>query len=87
MPKQNEELAWLSVIARSLAFLCLHAADVRDKDLVTQATLLDSLGLIRRDTAALLGSTEESIRVVFWKAQKGKGGRGGSKKSQRKESK
>ena len=61
MAKENEENIWLSVIARSLAFICLHAADLRDKDLVSQATLLEGLGLARRDAAALFGSTEESI--------------------------
>ncbi len=58
----NEESdRWLAVIGRSLAFLCLHHADLRDKDIGEQAELLEALGLARRDTAALLNSTEASV--------------------------
>jgi DNA-directed RNA polymerase specialized sigma24 family protein len=80
------EREWLAVIGRSLAFLCLHAADLRDKDLLRQANLLDDLGLSKTDVAKLLGTTEESIRVTRHRARKKKGRSGGNKASKKKRS-
>lgn len=76
----NDE--WLAVIARSLAFLCLAEADIRDKDLATQARFLQNLGVPRRDSANLLGTSEESIRVLLHRSNKKKGGsKRGAKKA------
>lgn len=55
---------WTSVIARSLAFLCLHYGDMRDKTLLDQAEFLDRLGMPRADSAALLGTSERSLREL-----------------------
>ncbi len=57
------ESYWLSVIARSLALICLHNANLQDADIGTQGILLASLGLKRKDIAAILKTTEETVRV------------------------
>lgn len=48
----DENNEWLAVIGRSLAFLCLAQADLRDKDLATQGQFLVSLGISRKEAAA-----------------------------------
>ncbi len=72
------EAEWLAVIGRCLAFLCLHTADLRDKELVRQAELLERLGLSRSEVASLLDTTEESLRVMRHRAKR-KGRVGGKK--------
>lgn len=71
---------WTAVIARSLAFLCLTGADLRDKDLATQARFLEGLGLSRKDCATLLDSTENSIAVALSRTKR-RPARGRDKKS------
>jgi hypothetical protein len=72
---------WLPVIARSLAFLCLAQADLRDKDLATQGVFLETLGLSRKEAAALLGTSYASLTELIRQSNKKKGGaRGRSKK-------
>lgn len=82
MKEENEvNNNWLAVIGRSLAFLCLAQTDLRDKDLATQGQFLQSLGLSRKDAAALLGTSDGSLKVLLHLASKKKGGkRGGTKK-------
>jgi hypothetical protein len=80
--KQSEdETEWLAVIGKSLAFLCLCEADLRDKELLPQASLLESLGLSRKDAAAILGTTSESLRVTQHRARTSKRKTSGRKKS------
>lgn len=80
MPKgrNEEETDWTAVIARALAFMCLDAADLRDKELVFQANLLMSLGLSRADAAGLLGTSADSLRVMQSRA--GKASKGAKRK-------
>lgn len=80
--KEEDEVNndWLAVIGRSLAFLCLAQADLRDKDLATQGQFLKSLGLLRKEAAALLGTSDASLKELFRLASKKKGGKRGSKK-------
>ena len=75
------ETDWLSVIGKSLAFLCLCEADLRDKELLPQANLLESLGLSRKDAAALLDTTTESLRVTQHRARSSKRKKRGRKKA------
>ncbi len=56
-----DETDWQAVMARALAFLCLTAADLRDKSIIEQAEVLEALGLNRADAARLLNSTERSL--------------------------
>ena len=83
MNVNDDEQTWLAIIGRALAFLCLAEADLRDKDLATQARFLEGLGLSRRDAAGLLGTTEASLRVLFNRAKRQKGKRRGAKKTKR----
>ena len=76
--KENNE--WVAVIGRSLAFLCLAQADLRDKDLATQGRFLETLGLSRKEAAALLGTSYGSLRELISRAGKKKGGKRGSAK-------
>ena len=71
----DEDQNWLEVIGRSLAFLCLQQSDKKDGSLTEQAEFLGNLGLSRRDAALLLGSSEQSLRVLAGRAAKSRGGR------------
>jgi hypothetical protein len=66
---------WLAVIGRALAFLSLHAAELRDRDIGEQAAFLQSLGLSREEIALLVGSTPASIEVLLRRRAKVKGGK------------
>jgi len=70
-----EDNKWLSVIGKSLAFICLHLADLKDEGLTTKREFLERLGLTRADIALVLGTTEETLRVAEYKrkTRKGKG--------------
>jgi len=70
-----DETQWLATIGRALAFLCLSAADLRDKGLAEQGTLLEALGLSKSDAARLLGTSEDSLRVLLRRAGAAKRGR------------
>jgi hypothetical protein len=76
---QNQE-QWIGVIARALAYLCVHSTDLREADLTSKALLLESFGLSRPDIALLLNSTEDAVRVSINAAKRQKGKRGGRKK-------
>ena len=67
--KSEDETEWLGVIGRSLAFLCLCEADLRDKDLAQQANLLEALGLSRSEAAEILGTSPDSLRVLQRRAR------------------
>ena len=79
----ENESEWLAVIGRALAFLSLHAADMRAKDIGEQAEFLQALGLSRDDMAPLIGSTPASIEVLLRKRRQAKGGKRGSKASKK----
>lgn len=83
MKSNDIELRWQSVIARSLAFLCLASADLRDKDLATQGAFLEGLGLSRDEAAGLLGTSEASLSELLRRAKKKKGGKRGNAKKKR----
>ena len=78
--KEDETKEWLAVIGRSLAFLCLAQADLRDKDLATQGRFLMSLGLSKKEAAGLLGTSPNSLNVLLRLAVKKKRGKSGSAK-------
>ena len=76
---KQDEGEWLAVIGRALAFLSLHAADLRDKDIGEQAEFLSNLGLNKDEIAPLVGSTPGSVEVLLRQRRK-KGGKGGKGK-------
>lgn len=61
---------WTAVSARALAYLCLHQAGLDDASVLDRAKFLMALGLPRAEAAALLGSSDESLRVGFARAAK-----------------
>lgn len=56
---------WLAVLARAQAYLAMHQAGLADASKLERARFLLSLGVPRADAAALLGSTDESLRVML----------------------
>lgn len=69
-----------TVIARSLAFLCLQNTSVKGGSVLEKAEFLSALGLPFADAAKMLGSTAESLRVMSYnKGKKGKGAARGKK--------
>jgi hypothetical protein len=82
MANDNDEGSnqWLAIIGKSLAFLCLAQADLRDKDLATQGRFLERLGIPRTEAAKLIGTSYASLTVAFSLAAKKKGRKRGRKK-------
>jgi hypothetical protein len=76
MDREQEQL-WLPVIGKSLAVLALHRAELGKTGVIEQATFLEALGVPRADVAEMLGSSVESLSVMF--RRKKKGGRRGKK--------
>jgi len=64
---------WQAVTGRSLAYLCLHVADLKRESLTQQAKFLIGIGLGLQDAAVMLGTTPASVRELFRYAQKAKG--------------
>jgi hypothetical protein len=75
--KEDDDLIneWLPIIGRSLAFVSLVLSKLRDKDLATQGLFLESLGLSRKEAAALLGTSHPSLSELIRVATKKKGGK------------
>lgn len=71
---ESDDTRWMRVIGRSLAFLCLAQAELRDKGLGPQAKFLIGLGLTLPEAAEMLGSSTESVRVLL-KRELGQKGR------------
>jgi len=66
---QDEEKSpidsYAPVIARSLGYLCLGAAELKDAPLAHAVAFLERLGFTRPDCAKILDTTTESIRVTL----------------------
>jgi hypothetical protein len=86
-PDALDEVRWLGVIGRATAVLALHNAGLTEEDLVTQSDFLERLGLLRRDVARVLGTSEDSLRVLKRRAEKSRGTKKpkGAKKPARKQ--
>jgi hypothetical protein len=70
---EEPEVKWLGVIGKSLAYICLHLADLKTESQDKKRDFLEMLGLSRRDIAGLLGITEETLRVAEYKRKGRKG--------------
>lgn len=70
MPNEVSSTDWVAVSARAQAYLCLHQAGLDDASVIERAKFLMVLGLSRADAAALLGSTDDSLRVNLARAAK-----------------
>ncbi len=62
-----------TVIARSLAFLCLQNSGAKDGTLQEKGQFLTGLGLSNTAAAEMLGTTAETVRVQLAKAKSAKG--------------
>ena len=81
MADTDEGRDWQAIGARALAFLALHQAGLREKELATQGKFLETLGLSRSEAAGLLGTTSASLTELMSQARKkGKGSSGGKGK-------
>jgi hypothetical protein len=78
--REKEQVDWLSVIARSLAFICLDKANLREKSVGEQAGFLQSSGLPRKDAANMLNTTVNSLKVLASMARKKKSDRHAKRK-------
>lgn len=61
---QLEKFDWDPFIGRALGYLCLHFTDLGKKTVIERADFLMALGLPRREAAAVLGTSDESLRVL-----------------------
>lgn len=57
-----------AVSSRAQAYLCMQHAGLDDASILEKAKFLMTLGFSRADAAALLGSTDDSLRVNFARA-------------------
>jgi hypothetical protein len=73
---------WVPVVGRSLAYLCLNAGDLRDKNLAEKAAFLEALGIERKEAAGMLGTTYASITQTLSRVKRiKKGGRKSGRKT------
>jgi hypothetical protein len=56
---------WNAVAARAQAFQALHLAGLSEKRVTEKARFLMVLGLSRAEAAGLLGSSDDSLRIMF----------------------
>jgi hypothetical protein len=78
--ENKESTKWEEVIGRSLAYLCMAQAEMREKDLATKGMFLQSLGLPRKDAAEMLGTSYASLTELIRVSEKRKGGKRAGKK-------
>lgn len=62
----------LAAIAKALAYLCVNSPEMRKQSLGEKAKFLRSLGFPDKDVAALLNTSENSIRVLISLSKKSK---------------
>ena len=60
----GNEFDWEPFIGRALGYVCLHLAEKRSRSVLEQAEFLMAFGLPRREAATIVGSTDESLRVL-----------------------
>ena len=69
-PKNAEETDWQAVLARAVAYLCLQQTEGKST-VLEKAEFLMAFGLPRADAARLLGTSEDSLRVLAQRAEEG----------------
>lgn len=62
--KEASDFEWEAVIAKALAYLCLDRAGLTSEKLLVQADFLQRFGLPRKEVATILGTTDDSLRVM-----------------------
>lgn len=61
---RDEEFDWQPFIGRALAYLALEAADMGSRTTLERAEFLMKFGLPRKEAALVVGSSDESLRVL-----------------------
>lgn len=66
MAEANEvpEVDWTAVIGRALAYLSLLRSDANEGTMLEQADFLARFGIPRREAATILGTSDDSLRVL-----------------------
>lgn len=72
MNNENDD-KWLEIIAKSLSLIALNNITNLDKDLAAQGLFLERLGLSRKDSAELLGTTAASLTELISRNNRKKG--------------
>jgi hypothetical protein len=70
MSKESNETNWTEVAAKAQAYGALHLAGLGEATVADKAKFLMIFGLSRADVAALINSTEESVRKSLDRASK-----------------
>ena len=70
MPRDLTDTNWPEVAAKAQAYTALHLAGLGDGTVAEKARFLQMLGMSRADIAALIDSTEESVRKSLERATK-----------------
>jgi hypothetical protein len=60
----EEDFDWQPFIGRSLAYLCLERANLESSTVLEKAEFLMRLGLPRKEAALVVGSSDNSLRVL-----------------------
>jgi hypothetical protein len=69
MAKEHiNETNWAAVAARAQAYQAMHLAGLNEKTVTEKAQFLMALGITRTEAAALLGSSDDSLRILFRRA-------------------
>jgi hypothetical protein len=63
--QQSNTTDWTAVGARAQAYQAMHLAGLSQKRLPEKARFLMVLGLSRAEAAALLGSSDDSLRITL----------------------
>jgi hypothetical protein len=72
MFSNDESQQWTPVIARALARIALHVADLDGKSISERAAFLQSLGLPKEEIAGMLGTSPASVaELLRLRAKKG----------------
>ena len=72
MNNTDSENGYLAAIAKALAYLCVTSSDLKESSLAEKAKFLRSLGFPDKDVAALLNTSENTIRVQISLSKKSK---------------
>lgn len=65
-----DDSVWLRVIGKALAYQCLCSSEMKNETMGEQARFLVALGLPRKDIAAMLSTTENSVSAQLAKKKK-----------------
>lgn len=73
MPNDEDNSDSTAVIAKCLAWLCLHESQANSGTMLEKAAFLQRFGLTRNQAAAVLGTTDNSLSTL---ARQSKGKKG-----------